>query len=269
MINKEIVSQERKVAFNIDNIFEEIFPEQINLKSFEEKETLCPRIWAKDGSLKKVIRQRLWEISRDFIRDIDDMDIRIEDVLLVGSLAGYNWSKYSDIDCHIIVDFDSLKEYAGRTVLKQNFDRIKNDWNKSHKLLIYGYPVELYIQDTKEVNASDGMYSVKYGMWVKIPQGGNVLQQRDLIKQQAAQYLNLIDKYTRMAYECRSKAAARIIVGEIEKLYDKVVKSRKDAIAEGGEYAPGNIVFKIMRRTDSIQKMKDARKLLYDKIKSI
>ena len=81
--------------------------------------------------------------------------------------------------------------------------------------------------------------------------------------------LNLIDKYSKMAYECRSKKAAEIIKNEIEKLYDESIRSRKEALAEGGEYAPGNIVFKVLRRTGAIQKMKDAKTLLYDKINAL
>lgn len=253
----------------IDDLFEEIYPSQINLKSFEEKETLNPRIWASDGSMKKIIRKRLCRVAKDFMDDIDDMEVRIEDICVVGSLAGYNWSKYSDIDLHVMVDFASLKKYASKEILQQNFDRMKNDWNKKHQILIYGYPVEMYVQDVASQNASDGIYSVKYGKWVKFPEGGNEIQQREMIKKNAAQYLNLIDRYSKMAYECRSKKAAEIIIHEIEKLYDEAISSRREAIAQGGEYAPGNIIFKILRRTDAIQKMKDAKALLYDKINSI
>jgi hypothetical protein len=258
-----------KLMIKIDDIFEEIYPSQINLKSFEEKESLNPRIWNEDGSLKAIIRKRLYEIAKDFIDNIDEMDIHIEDVLLVGSIAGYNWSKYSDIDCHIVVDYDALKEYASKEILQRTFDQTKDAWNKKHNLLLYGYPVELYVQDVRSGNESDGIYSIKYGKWVKFPKGGNELQQRELIKRQAAAYLNLIDKYSKMAYECHSKKAAEIITHEIEKLYDESIRSRKEALAEGGEYAPGNIVFKVLRRTGAIQKMKDAKTLLYDKINAL
>ena len=148
---------------------EEVFPEQINLKSFEEKSELNPKIWTDRCDLRKIVRQRLYEIGMNFIKNIDDMDIKVEDILFVGSLAGYNWSKYSDVDLHIIVDFEALRKYATPEILKQNFDRIKNDWNQKHQILIYGYEVEMYVQDINEENASDGIYSVKYGKWVKVP----------------------------------------------------------------------------------------------------
>ena len=72
-----------------------------------------------------------------------------------------------------------------------------------------------------------------------------------------------------MAQTCRSKTAARLILKEVEKIYDEIVKNRKYAIADAGEFAPMNIVFKVMRRTGAIQKMKDTKALLYDKINTL
>lgn len=256
--------------FNIsDEILEEIFPEQINLKSFEEKSSLNPKIWSSSYDLKKIVRRRLYDIAQEFIADVDDMDISVEDIVLVGSIAGYNWSKYSDIDLHIILDYDKLKDYASKEILQQNFDRMKDAWNKKHKILIYGYEVEMYVQDYRSPNASDGIYSIKYGKWVKIPKGGNAIQDRELIKRQASQYLNLIDKYSHMAAECRSKAAAKLILHEVEKIYDEIREGRKEALSTGGEFGAGNIIFKIMRRTDGFDKMQTTKTLLYDKIRSI
>ena len=34
------------------------------------------------------------------------IDFFIHDILLTGSLANYGWSKYSDVDLHIVIDFD-------------------------------------------------------------------------------------------------------------------------------------------------------------------
>lgn len=125
---------------NFDDIFEEIFPiesvknyeegnyasetdeispEQVNLKSFDEKDTLCPSVFnLKTGDLKKVIRKRLIKIARDFISNIDEFpEIRIYDIILVGSLAQFNWSKYSDVDLHVVVDYSKLSKYGTKETL--------------------------------------------------------------------------------------------------------------------------------------------------------
>lgn len=133
-----------------DAIFDKIYPEQINLKSFESKDNLCPSIWV-DNELKKSVRTRLYSIAKNFISNLDDnMEIPIWDVVLVGSIAGFNWSKYSDIDLHIIVNYEQIKQYGKRETLKSLFDMKKNDWNSKHDILIYGYPVEMYVQFSDE-----------------------------------------------------------------------------------------------------------------------
>ena len=165
-----------------DSIFDKIYPQQINLKSFASKDHLCPAIW-KDNALRPIVRKRLISIARDFIENLDDnIVVHATDIVLVGSIAGFNWSKYSDIDLHIMVNYKSLEKYGTRETLKSLFDMKKNDWNAKHDILIYGYPVEMYIQGDDETNASDGVYSVKYGQWVKIPQGGSEPVHKELIK---------------------------------------------------------------------------------------
>ena len=113
-------------------------PEQINLKSFEFKKELSPKIW-KDNKLKKHIRQRLLDIANEFI-ETTDLDIIPIDIVLVGSIASFNWSKYSDIDLHIIVDFKALND--NEELVKNYLYAKKCAWNDKHKdLKIYGYDV--------------------------------------------------------------------------------------------------------------------------------
>ena len=72
-----------------------------------------------------------------------------------------------------------------------------------------------------------------------------------------------------MAAECRAKAAAKLILHEVEKIYDEIREGRKEALNTDGEFGAGNIIFKIMRRTDGFDKMQATKTLLYDKIRSI
>ena len=50
----------------IEEIYDSISPAQINLKSFETKETLNPKLWNKNGELDPKIRKRLLTIGMDF-----------------------------------------------------------------------------------------------------------------------------------------------------------------------------------------------------------
>lgn len=252
----------------VDAILDSVYPSQINLKSFEKKDDLNRKIWASDNKLKKVIRKHLASIAKDFIDELE-MGIKIDDIVFVGSLAGYNWSKYSDVDLHIMVDFDTLSEYGNPDTLKKLFDMKKNEWNRKHEVLIYGYPVEIYVQEKHEENASNGIYSVKYDKWIKIPSSDNYELNKELIKTQASQYINIIDKIEELTNRLLTKRQCKILWEESDKLNDEIIQGRRNAIAEEGEYAPGNIVFKVLRRCGYIGKLKDIKTYLFDKINTI
>jgi predicted nucleotidyltransferase len=91
---------------NIENI----------LSSFEVQDQLYPKIWYlpnekhmgdPEGQKYKInpkVRKNLLEITYQFIESLD-IDVVIEDIIVVGSIANYNWSKFSDIDVHILVDY--------------------------------------------------------------------------------------------------------------------------------------------------------------------
>ena len=78
---------------------------KLNQRSFEKQPSLDERFWKDDGDkLSPKIARRLTKISEDFMGNLEVPAV-IEDIRFTGSLANYNWSKYSDVDLHIVVDF--------------------------------------------------------------------------------------------------------------------------------------------------------------------
>ncbi len=82
--------------------------------------------------------------------------VTITDIQFTGSMANYNYSSYSDIDLHILIQYpedcdNSLKELAQSK---------KMLWNKEHDIQIYNHQVELYPQDVNEPHTASGLYSV-------------------------------------------------------------------------------------------------------------
>ena len=79
------------------------------LSSFNLQETLNPKVYEnpedpKKAVMKSKVRNALLKIADEFITGLDD-DIEVVDVVLTGSLANFNWSKYSDFDLHVIIDY--------------------------------------------------------------------------------------------------------------------------------------------------------------------
>jgi hypothetical protein len=134
----------------VDELLELSDPEvdQRIIKSFKMKDTLCPSIFNKieNGSyvIKKEIRDQLITISDEFV-SFWGVDFFIHDIILTGSLANYNWSEYSDVDLHIMVDMSELGDSEALTkIVKEFFDAKKNVWNEKHDIKIKNFEVGQY-----------------------------------------------------------------------------------------------------------------------------
>ena len=76
---------------------------------FNAREKLNTDIW--DGNvLKNEVRERLLEIAEEFVKFINvELEMSdIEDIIFTGSLANYNYTKFSDIDVHVLFNFKIL-----------------------------------------------------------------------------------------------------------------------------------------------------------------
>ena len=141
--------------------------EDIDLSSFEVRSTLNPKIFDKEQHMHEDVRRRLLMIADDFFETLNVGWVDIDDIILTGSLANFNWSKFSDVDLHILVDFGEVDE--NEELVKEYFNSKKNLWNEKHDITIKGYDVELYMQDTEEPHVSSGVYSILWDGWVVQP----------------------------------------------------------------------------------------------------
>jgi antitoxin component YwqK of YwqJK toxin-antitoxin module len=217
------------------------------LKSFEPKKELNPKVWDEDDKLKKKIKDTLVAIGQEFHKSLE-VEAPIEDIIFTGSLANYNWSQYSDVDLHVLIDFN---EFDDKELIKKYFDAKKAVWNDNHNIKIKGYDVELYAQDKDEPHESTGIYSVMNDEWIKKPKPQDVKIDRETIKKKVRQfeieYNRIVESYKEEKYEETRKA--------LDKLKDKIKKYRKAGLDKGGEMATENLVFKTMRRSGLIEKI--------------
>ena len=118
------------------------------LSSFHLKDELNTKIWSEDGKkMNPKVREALLQIANNFIEYLD-VNIIVTDVIMTGSLANYNWSKFSDIDLHIVANFAQFSEEQ-LPLYEELFKLKKTLYNEKHDIKVFGYEVELYVQNEK------------------------------------------------------------------------------------------------------------------------
>lgn len=242
----------------------------IDFSSFTPQQELNPKIWP-NGKINSRVRLKLLDISDDFFKTLKIDWLKPLDVLLTGSMANYNWSKYSDFDLHLLLDFSDVDKNVD--FVHEYFTAKKKLWNEEHEnLMIYGFPVEVYVQNIDENLVSNGIYSLYKNKWVIEPSKDNIKglgQDKDTIKSKAVETMKKIDALYNATFDINHGYDGEKLLAQIQKLITIIKGVRKQSLAKGGEMAAGNIFFKILRRTGYIEKLFNAKTLAYDRKESI
>ena len=114
-----------------ENIEFEIEPEEIRLDSFKVKDYLENHIWNDDGSLDLSVRRALLDISDDFWESCNIRWVKPKTVLLTGSICNFNWSEFSDVDVHLVVDFSEIHE--NKEFVQEYFDELRRYYIRQFK----------------------------------------------------------------------------------------------------------------------------------------
>ena len=232
------------------------------LSSFYIQDELNPDIWTNpdDPSKSRMIsevRKALLEISEEFIEFLG-IDIFISDITMTGSLSNYNWSEFSDVDLHVMYNF--MESGSEKELHQELFKLKKTLFNSTHDILVKGYDVELYVQDTEETHFSTGIYSVLYDEWIVEPTPESVTIDEDKLKSKVDQWMDIIDLVIENADD-EDLDTALVMIDSVK---DKLKKFRSCGLEREGEYSYENLVFKFLRRNGYIQKLFDFTNELVD-----
>ena len=209
--------------------------------------------------LRKQVREKLLQTANEFI-DFIGVPLLIEDVIFTGSLANYNWSEYSDIDLHVVCDFIQFSDNE-LSLYEELFKVKKTIFNTNHDIKIFGYEVELYVQNASEAHFSSGVYSVLYDEWDVKPEKEDSNIDTKILKSKINHWKNQIDTVVDNATEKDIDEAREYI----KKFKEKLKKYRSLGLKKEGEYSYENLVFKYLRRSDYLEKLFNLENNLLDK----
>lgn len=244
----------------------------VDLSSFKKQNNLNYDLWDNEDKLNSRVRLKLLDIADDFIETLGISWCKPHDIILTGSLCNYNWSNYSDVDLHVVIDFNKISDK--KEFVQEYFDAKKNEWNESHnELTIFGFNVELYVEDIKNNSIRNGIYSLEKDEWVKKPYSNNIKPLTNK-KEEKIQYLSsiILTKIEEIEKKIQ-QPVDDVILRNLAKKCDNLIKTlkriRKNGLNKNGEMSVGNIIYKVCRRTGYLDKLWELKNKIYDKKNSL
>ena len=207
-------------------------------------EILNPTFWIGD-SLKTEVNEALMNFAEAFAAYVDLDERAIVDVLLLGGNAGYNYTQYSDLDVHIVVDPKFIPD-GNPDLLDQYYMDKKTLWELTHNVTIYGVKAEPYIERPKVTRKkSQGVYSLMKKTWIQEPERieGDVEEKE--IEKKVNNFKIKIDAFIKNEN-----------VEGLRELVKKLRDSRSVSLQKYGEYGFENMVFKELRNQGYIDKVR-------------
>jgi len=244
-----------------DLISEVIKPDSIDMSSIKMNDELNPQLWNDEETLKPAVRTALLKVALEFIKYCKIENKKFKDILLTGSNANYNYTPNSDIDLHILMDFNEVD--ADPEIIGEYFKAKKELWSVEHHITIDEHEVECYVQNSNEPNASAGVYSIKNNKWVKKPMKKFITIDEPNVQMKVADIVNKIDSLVDDFKKGQDVSLAAKTVK------DRIKKMRQAGLYKEGEYSPENIAFKILRNSGYLEKLSSLKNDSFDKKLSI
>ena len=242
---------------NLNKLIAEVTGE-LDFSDFKINDALNPDIWESNNTMKPDVLEALKTIATDYWKGLE-LEAPLMDIRLTGSLANFNWSRYSDADLHMVFDMKFLGE--DKTMVKDLLDVKTRAWNLKHDITVKDFEVELYLQPEDQPHHSTGVYSITNNKWVVEPKKVDA----DIDKETITKKYNTIIKTVNEIKKCDDED----IVKMLEKLKNKIKIMRQSGLDSDGEFSNENIVFKLLRRNDIMEQIDDMLTDAYDKSVSL
>ena len=241
------------VSIKKDNIKNKCFlkPKEFMHRDFWDEKVLLPEV-----------SEALLRIADSILKNME-IEAKIKDIIVTGSIAGYNWHPLSDIDLHIVFDFQEIDENF--ELVKRMLDQSRINWNKAHDIKIKGHEVELYFQDASEPHESRGIWSLTKNLWNVEPEPQKDvdidLRNAEKKAETLAKAIEHLEEKLEEDPEGTYKYASKI--------KNKVSEMRSAGLSREGVYSPENLAFKMLRNSNYLERLSKIKINSYDKMLSI
>lgn len=231
------------------------------IEAIEKHNTLNPKLFTKEELLKDKVRDKMLEIVDEFLENLKEQEVKIkvDDIIFIGSNASYNYTKDSDIDLHVLANTKAVNypDDLGSAL----YSAYRSLFNKQLDIQLFDIPVEIFVETEDSPRVSNGVYSVKKNKWIKKP------VQEDIPEYDKEALDELVEKWETKCKDLINDIKADKLEDEkkvVKLITDIYEKLRKKGVAKG-EYAIENLAFKELRNKGYLDDLKEYRNELTSK----
>ena len=232
---------------------------------FEYHKTLNQKFW-KNEKFDKNTRNKLVDIALDFYGNLKTK-APLEDIQITGSITNYNYTKKSDIDLHLKIDFK--KANPNEDLVFMAFDGEAYKWRLKHDITIKDHPIEIFVENANiEPHKTKSIYSLLKNEWLKKPVFDPPEVDEQNVNKKYTFFRNEIDFLIQEKDKTSDKMKLKSILHRAKTLKKKLSEARRECMksVEGFDYCVENLVFKKLRDAGYLEKLNDLKVETFDKI---
>lgn len=215
---------------------------------------LSGKLWKNNSIIKNEVSEKLNNIADSFIEYLG-IYVDIIDITITGSYANYNYTPYSDLDLHIVIDFNKVNDDID--LVEEFFNAKEKYWKFSHDITVKGIEVEIYPQNSNDSQVSAGVYSLLSDKWISKPKKNKKKVDVESIKRK----VDIIKKEIKLSLKLAKKINH---IEPIKRILKKLKRMRKSGLERAGELSDENITYKILRDDGYLQKLFDTSNNITD-----
>ena len=192
--------------------------------------------------MKSEVRAALLKVAAKFKEKLD-LELEPVDIYLTGSNANYSYNNASDIDLHLVYNFEEVGVAA--EIFSKYLVAQKKVFNSDYDIHVKGIKVEVGAEDINHPLVAGGAYSVLDNEWRITPE--QMPEVTDELPPYMTELINEIEK----AIQSNDSE----VIGNLWKALGAL---RKESLANEGEFGSGNLMFKKLRADGYLGRLKDA-----------
>jgi hypothetical protein len=216
--------------------------------------TLNPKLWAGDA-LKPEIQFKLLQQAKQFIKSLELPHIPLVDVVITGSNCNLTYTRYSDLDLHIRMNY---AEIGDPRLVQDLMQSKKAMWNETHDIKLHRIPVEIYVENVN-ADIKGSVYSLIHDRWI----------QRIPLEKTQYDDVSVRAKFHDWARRIEHVLSDAKQPREMDRIRDRLRQYRQAGLEREGEFSTENLTFKALRNAKYLERLSQHKRDLESELLSL